>query len=93
MPLQRRLPKRGFRPMSRVEYAAVNIGQLSAFAAGTVVGVEELRAHGLVRGRGPVKILGDGSLTHALTVRVQAFSAKAREAIAAAGGTAEVVGA
>jgi large subunit ribosomal protein L15 len=93
MPLQRRLPKRGFRPVSRVPYAVVNLGQLAAFPAGSTVGPDELRARGLVRGRGPVKCLGDGALSHALTVKAHAFSAKARERIAAAGGTAEVLGA
>jgi large subunit ribosomal protein L15 len=91
MPLQRRLPKRGFRPVSRVAYAIVNLGQLAAFPAGTTVGPDELRGRRLVRGRGPIKCLADGSLPHALTVRLHAFSAKAREQIAAAGGTAEVL--
>jgi large subunit ribosomal protein L15 len=93
MPLQRRLPKRGFRPVSRVAYAVVNLGQLADFPAGSTVGPDELRARGLVRGRGPVKCLGDGALSHALTVKAHAFSATARERIAAAGGTAEVLGA
>ena len=93
MPLQRRLPKRGFRPVSRVPYAVVNLKQLAAFPAGSTVGPEELRARGLVRGRSPVKCLGDGVLSQALTVKAHAFSAKAREQIAAAGGTAEVLGA
>ena len=91
MPLQRRLPKRGFRPVSRVEYELVNLRDLAAFPAGTVVGPAELKARGLVRAGRPVKCLGDGAVPHALAVRVQAFSAKAREAIVAAGGTAEVV--
>jgi large subunit ribosomal protein L15 len=90
MPPQRRLPKRGFRPLSRVEYAVVNLGQLAAFPSGSVVGPDELRAHGLARGKGPIKCLGDGTLAHALTVRVHAFSARAREQIVAAGGKAEV---
>ncbi len=93
MPLQRRLPKRGFRPVSRVAYAVVNLGQLAGFPAGSTVGPDELRARGLVRGRGPIKCLGDGALSHALTVKAHAFSATARERIAAAGGTAEVLGA
>jgi len=93
MPLQRRLPKRGFRPVARTEYAVVNIGQLAAFPAGATVGPEELRAHGLVHKRGLVKCLGKGSLAHALTVRAHAFSAGARDAITAAGGAVEVVGA
>jgi large subunit ribosomal protein L15 len=93
MPLQRRLPKRGFRPVSRDEFLVVNLEQLARFPAGSTVGPEELRATRLVRGRGRIKCLGDGTLSHALTVRAHAFSAKAREQIAAAGGTAEVVGA
>ena len=93
MPLQRRLPKRGFRPVGRVPYAIVNLGQLAAFPAGSTVGPDELRARGVVRGRGPIKCLADGALPHALTVKAHAFSAKAREQIAAAGGTAEVLGA
>jgi large subunit ribosomal protein L15 len=93
MPLQRRVPKRGFRPVTRVEYAIVNLGQLAAFPAGTTVGPDELAARGLVRGRRPVKCLADGTLPHALTIRLHAFSAKARELIAAAGGTVEVLGA
>ncbi|HZP41367.1 MAG TPA: 50S ribosomal protein L15 [Candidatus Binatia bacterium] len=94
MPLQRRVPKRGFRPVSRVAWGIVNVGQLAAaFPAGSAVGPEELRRAGLVRGGRPVKCLADGTLTHALTVRAHAFSAKAKERIAAAGGTAEVIGA
>jgi large subunit ribosomal protein L15 len=93
MPLQRRLPKRGFRPVSRTEYVVFNIGQLGAFEAGTVVGPDELRARGLVRKRGLTKCLGKGSLQHALTVRAHAFSAGARDAITAAGGAVEVIGA
>ena len=93
MPLQRRLPKRGFRPLTRTTYAVVNIGQLAGFAAGNTVGPDELRAQGLVHKRGLVKCLGKGSLAHALTVRAHAFSAGAREAITTAGGTVEVLGA
>jgi large subunit ribosomal protein L15 len=93
MPLQRRLPKRGFRPVSRTEYVVFNIGQLGAFEAGAVVGPDELRAHGLVRKRGLLKCLGKGALSHALTVRAHAFSAGARDAITAAGGAVEVIGA
>jgi large subunit ribosomal protein L15 len=93
MPLQRRLPKRGFRPISRVEYAVVNLGQLGSFPAGSTVGPEDLRERRIVRGRAPVKCLGDGTLSHALTVRAHAFSKRAREAIVAAGGSVEVLGA
>jgi len=93
MPLQRRLPKRGFRPVSRTEYVVFNIGQLASFEAGAVVGPDELRACGLVRKRGLLKCLGKGALPHALTVRAHAFSAGARDAITAAGGAVEVIGA
>jgi len=93
MPLQRRLPKRGFRPIARTRWAIVNLGQLAVFPAGTSVGPEELRARGLVHRGDPVKCLADGTLPHALTVRAHAFSARAREQIAAAGGTVEVIGA
>jgi len=92
MPLQRRLPKRGFRPVARTEYALVNLGQLAVFPAGSTVGPAELAERGLVRARRLVKCLGDGTLAHALTVRAHAFSKSARERIAAAGGTAEVLG-
>ena len=91
MPLQRRLPKRGFRPLARVEYAIVHLRDLAVFPAGSAVGVAELRERGLARGKRPVKCLADGTLSHALVVRLQAFSRRAREQIAAAGGTAEVV--
>ena len=71
----------------------MNLSQLAAFAAGSTVGPEELRARGLAHARRPVKCLGDGTLAHALTVRAQAFSKRAREQIVAAGGSVEVVGA
>jgi large subunit ribosomal protein L15 len=93
MPLQRRLPKRGFRPVSRVEYSVFNVGQLAVFPAGATVGPDELRASGLLRKRGLAKCLAKGEVTAALTVRAHAFSARAREAITAAGGSVEVIGA
>jgi large subunit ribosomal protein L15 len=91
MPLQRRVPKRGFRPVDRVEYAVVNLAQLAAFPAGSVIDPDVLRAKRIVRGRGPIKCLGRGTVGHALTVKAHAFSASARDAITAAGGSAEVV--
>jgi large subunit ribosomal protein L15 len=92
MPLQRRLPKRGFTNVLRVEYAIVSLARLEEkFAAGATVDGKALREAGIVKGRGPVKILSDGEITKALTVKVQAFSQKAREKLAAAGGTVEVV--
>lgn len=93
MPLHRRLPKRGFTNVFGKDFAAVNVGQLGRFAVGETVTPERLRESGLVRNRTlPVKILGDGDLGAALTVRAHAFSRSAREKISAAGGTAELVG-
>lgn len=93
MPLRRRLPKRGFRPLDRVSYSVVGLGQLAAlFEADAIVDAAALRARGIARSGRPVKCLANGELTHALTVRLHAFSGKAREAITAAGGSAEVVG-
>jgi large subunit ribosomal protein L15 len=92
MPLQRRLPKRGFRPVDRTEYVVINVGRLADFPAGSVVGPEELRAKGMIPKRGDLKCLGEGTLSHALTVKAHAFSAKARVTITNAGGTVEVLG-
>lgn len=90
MPLSRRLPKRGFHNPFRKEYAIVNLGSLERFDAGATVDADALRERGLVRGRKQkVKILAKGDLSKALTVRADAFSAKARETIVARGGTAE----
>ena len=91
MPLQRRVPKRGFRPLARRRYALVHLGQLAAFPAGSTVDPEALSSRGLVGKRDRVKCLADGALAHALTVRLHAFSAAARERIAAAGGQVEVL--
>jgi large subunit ribosomal protein L15 len=95
MPLQRRLPKRGFKNPFRVQYSPVNLGDLaSRFRAGELVDAETLKARGLVPRRAlQIKILANGELSHALVVRVQAFSSAAAERIAAAGGSAEVVSA
>jgi large subunit ribosomal protein L15 len=90
MPLARRLPKRGFRNPTRTVYQIVSLGRLERFAAGAVVDEESLRRERMVRGRGPIKILSDGEIGKALTVKVAAVSAKAREKIVAAGGSVEV---
>jgi len=92
MPLLRRLPKFGFNNPFRVAYEVVNLAALDKqFAAGATVDVEALRAARLVRTNKPVKVLGNGELTKALVVKVNAFSASAEEKIRNAGGTAEVV--
>jgi len=92
MPLHRRIPKRGFHnPFSR-EFAVVNIASLNGFAAGDTVTPESLLALGLVRrASASVKILGEGDLQHALTVRAHAFSKSAADKISKAGGKAEVL--
>lgn len=92
MPLVRRVPKRGFTNVFRVEMGIVNIGQLKRFPAGAEVTPKLLHAEGLVsRPTGGVKILAKGTLPHRLTVKAHAFSGKARAAIEAAGGTCEVI--
>ena len=93
MPLARRLPKRGFKNISRVEYQVVNLAELTRFDAGSVVDLAVLCDAGLARRRKPVKVLAKGALDRGLTVRVHAFSKAAEEAIRAAGGRAEVVAA
>jgi large subunit ribosomal protein L15 len=92
MPLQRRLPKRGFHNIFRVEMAVVNLAQLEALPAGSEATPETLAQRGLVSGKKkPIKILGEGSLSKALTVKAHGFSAKAKEKIEAAGGKAELI--
>lgn len=90
MPLQRRLPKRGFRNPGRRSFAVVNLSELEKrFDAGATVDVASLVESGLVRKGVEVKILGTGSLSKALTVRAHGFSESARERIVSAGGTVE----
>lgn len=91
MPLQRRLPKRGFINPFRVEFEVVNVGDLNRFDPGTEVTVDLLRQVRLVRRPLPVKILGEGELDRPLVIRAQAFSKSALEKIEAAQGRAEVV--
>jgi large subunit ribosomal protein L15 len=92
MPLQRRLPKRGFKNPGRVEYQVVQLGRLAAAPAKSVVDPAWLRAQRIVRRPGPIKLLGGGEIKVALTVKVDAASAGARAAIEAAGGTVELSG-
>lgn len=95
MPLARRLPKLpGFTNPNKETFAIVNVGVLDAsFAEGDVVTPAELRARGIVKHRGRVKVLADGELTKSLSVSAHAVSAAARSKIEAAGGTVEVVSA
>jgi large subunit ribosomal protein L15 len=85
MPLVRRMPKRGFTNIFRVEYATVNLSQLGEL--GTEIDPDVLLRHGLVRRGRLVKILGDGEVTQALQVKASKFSRTAREKIEAAGGS------
>lgn len=92
MPLQRRIPKRGFAPLNRVEYAVVNLRDIDGLEILEIT-PESLRAVGLVGRKSlPVKVLGTGELSRAVTVRVHAVSAGARAKIEAAGGTVALVG-
>jgi large subunit ribosomal protein L15 len=92
MPMQRRLPKRGFNPLSRKEYALVNIGQMEVFESGQAVDVDALLKSGLVsKVRDGVKVLANGDITKALNVKAHKFSAAAKAKIEAAGGTAEEI--
>jgi large subunit ribosomal protein L15 len=96
MPLQRRIPKRGFRRLQknaarRDEMALVNLGRLAIFAEGETIDPAALAGRGLVRQGLRVKVLGDGELKNKLTIRAHAFSKGAREKIAALGGMAEVI--
>ena len=88
MPLQRRLPKFGFKNINRVEYKAINLETLEALAAAKdlqKIGLEELRAAGFINRKQLVKILGNGSVTRALAVEANAFSKSAEKAITEAG--------
>lgn len=93
MPLYRRIPKRGFTCPSSKEIVAINLDVLNdRFEEGAVVDVEALIKTGIVRNpKDGVKILGNGEITKKLTVKVNAFSATAKEKIEAAGGSAEVM--
>lgn len=92
MPMQRRLPKVGFKNPFKRTYALVNVGDLAQFPAGATVDVAALQERRLVRKvHDGVKVLGDGELAHALNVKAKHFSKSARAKIEAAGGTAEVV--
>ena len=95
MPLYRRLPKRGFLPYGgKTEFAIVNVGDISArFAAGSVVDPDGLVEAGLIKrsGRKALKVLGDGDVAHALTVKAHRVSESAKQKLEAAGGRIEVL--
>lgn len=90
MPLQRRLPKRGFRPLDRNEYVLINLQQLDVFEAGSCVDRDAMNAKGLLKKSDlPIKVLANGDLTKALTIKADKFSKSAVEKIQAAGGKIE----
>jgi large subunit ribosomal protein L15 len=94
MPLIRRIPKRGFNNHFRKEYSIVNLSVLESFEAGSIVDIEVLNEKGLiklVKGSVGLKVLGNGTLTKALTAKAASFSASAKEAIEKAGGKAEEI--
>jgi len=93
LPIIKRLPsQRGFTNIFKTEYDVVNVGQLNVFEAGTEVDIVKLMTVGLVKtGQKPVKILGEGEITHPLTVKAEKFSSAAKSKIEAAGGKIEEV--
>ncbi len=94
MPIQRRIPKRGFKNINRVEYKVFNLGQLDSLTEKygfSEVTFDNLYINGLVGKTDKVKILGNGELKAKLTFKVNAISEKAKEAIEAAGGSVEIV--
>jgi large subunit ribosomal protein L15 len=91
MPIQRRIPKRGFTNPFRVEYALVNVGELEKLGLAEI-DLDKLVEAGLIKLRkGGLKILGDGELTKAISVRAHKFSASAKEKIEKAGGKVDVI--
>jgi large subunit ribosomal protein L15 len=91
-PIQRRLPKRGFRVPFPIKTIALNVGELERFAAGSTIDEAALRESRLVQGRADrIKILGDGELTKKLTVNAHQFSKSAQEKIVRAGGSVIVI--
>lgn len=92
MPLYRRIPKRGFTNRNSKEIIGINVSALECFDNGTAVTVELLKEKGIVKNpKDGIKILGNGELTKKLDVKVNAYSASAKEKIEALGGTAEVI--
>lgn len=92
MPLQRRVPKRGFNNIFAEEWAAINLSALEVFEDGAIVDAAALADKGIVKKANlPIKVLGNGKLTKKLTVKLNAFSASAAEKINSVGGKAEVI--
>jgi large subunit ribosomal protein L15 len=92
MPLQRRIPKRGFTNIFRRKFQIVNLSDLSSLAGTQVISPQVMKEAGLIKKNLPVRILGQGDFQGNATVQASAFSEKARQKILAAGGKAEVIG-
>jgi large subunit ribosomal protein L15 len=91
-PIHRQIPQlKGFKNPNKVVFNPVNVGDLAQFDAGTEVTADLLRQAGLAKKKGPIKVLGNGDLDKALTVKVDAASASARSKIEAAGGSVELI--
>ncbi|GAB4493212.1 MAG: 50S ribosomal protein L15 [Saprospiraceae bacterium] len=93
-PMQRRLPKRGFQNINRVEYVPFNLGRLEEFvqkSGKNVLDVETLVAAGIAKASDKIKVLGNGKLTSKVSIKVHAISASAKAAVEAAGGSVELV--
>lgn len=91
MPLQRRLPKRGFKNLFRVEYKAVNIKDLARFMTESSIGFDELLGAGLIGKNDLVKLLGQGEISRPVNVKVHRVSRSARNKIEASGGSVELI--
>ena len=94
MPIQRRVPKRGFKNINRIEYKVFNLGQIEQLSEKYGIqefNLENLYTNGLISQTDRVKVLGNGELKTKLTFKVNAISGKAKEAIEAAGGSVEIV--
>ncbi len=91
MPLQRRIPKRGFTNIFKKQYGIINIKDLRKFASGEIVDRDKLREAGLLRKPLPVKLLGIGDISVPLTIKIDRVSRLAREKIESAGGSVEVI--
>ena len=92
LPLYRKLPKRGFKNHFATRYAIINLSALDAFENGAVIDLDTLVANGIIKNTfDGLKVLGDGEVTKAFTVKATKFSASAKEKIEAAGGKTEVV--
>lgn len=90
MPMQRRLPKRGFSPLSKIEFSLVKVSQLEMFSSGSTVTVDDLIEAGLVKEKNKnVKILADGTLTKSLIIQAHRFSSAAKDKITAVGGSVQ----